>query len=59
MDALHRSLTQSAQIAGAAIVVEAIDERAAQFYRHFGFTPFPSRADRLFILTKTVKALFP
>jgi GNAT superfamily N-acetyltransferase len=59
MDALHRSLAQSAQIAAAAIVVEAIDDRAAQFYMHFGFTPFPSIAGRLFILTKTVKALFP
>jgi GNAT superfamily N-acetyltransferase len=59
MDALRRSLTQSVQIAAAAVVVEAIDERAAQFYRHFGFTPFPSITGRLFILTKTVKALFP
>jgi GNAT superfamily N-acetyltransferase len=59
MDALRRSLTQSVQIAAAAVVVEAIDERAAQFYRHFGFTPFSSSASRLFILTKTVGALFP
>src|ERR1700678_3680557 len=54
IDALHRCLTQSVQIAAAAVVVEAIDDRAAQFYRHFGFTPFPSSAGRLFILTKTV-----
>jgi GNAT superfamily N-acetyltransferase len=59
MDALHRSLTQSVQIAAAAVVVEAIDESATQFYRHFGFTPFPSSVDRLFILTKTIQALFP
>jgi GNAT superfamily N-acetyltransferase len=58
MDALHRCLTRSVQIA-AAVVVEAIDDRAAQFYRRFGFTPFPSSADRLVVLTKTVKALFP
>jgi GNAT superfamily N-acetyltransferase len=59
MDALRRSLTQSVQIAAAAVVVEAIDERAAQFYRHFRFTPFSSSGSRLFILTKTVGALFP
>jgi GNAT superfamily N-acetyltransferase len=59
MDALHRCLTQSVPIAAAAVVVEAIDDRATQFYRHFGFTPFPSSTGRLFILTKTVKALFP
>jgi GNAT superfamily N-acetyltransferase len=59
MDALHRSLTQSVQIAAAAVVVEAIDERATQFYRHFGFTPFPASEGRLFILTKTIQALLP
>jgi len=58
MDALRRSLAQSLQIAAGAVVVEAIDERAEQFYRHFGFTAFPSAHDRLFILMKTVKALF-
>src|SRR5580698_7184235 len=59
MDALHRSVAQSTQIAAAAIVVDAIDECAVQFYRHYGFTPFPSSTSRLFILTKTVRALFP
>jgi GNAT superfamily N-acetyltransferase len=59
MDVLRRSVAQSSRTASAAVVVEAIDERAAQFYRHFGFTPFPSITGRLFILTKTVKALFP
>jgi GNAT superfamily N-acetyltransferase len=58
MDALRRSLAQSIQIAAAAVVVEAIDDAAAQFYRHFGFTQFPSSSGRLFILTKTIKTLF-
>jgi len=58
MDALHRSLMQSVQIAAAAVVVEAIDDRAARFYQHFGFIPFPSSAGRLFIMMKTVKRLF-
>src|SRR5712672_467752 len=46
MDALHRSLEQSVQIAAAAVVVEAIDERAARFYQHFGFIPFPAITGR-------------
>lgn len=58
MDALHRSLVQSVQIAAAAVVVEAIDERAARFYQHFGFIPFPTITSRLFILMKTVRELF-
>jgi GNAT superfamily N-acetyltransferase len=58
MDALHRSLEQSVQIAAAAVVVEAIDERAARFYQHFGFIPFPAITGRLFIMMKTVKQLF-
>src|ERR1700674_2978467 len=58
MDALHRSLVQPLQIAAAAVVVEAIDERAARFYQHFGFIPFPTINGRLFIMMKTVKQLF-
>ena len=58
LDALHCSLAQSVQIAAAAVVVEAIDERAARFYQHFGFIPFPTINGRLFIMMKTVKQLF-
>jgi GNAT superfamily N-acetyltransferase len=58
MDALHRSLAQSVQIAAAAVVVEAVDERAARFYQHFGFIPLPTITGRLFIMMKTVKQLF-
>jgi GNAT superfamily N-acetyltransferase len=58
MDALHRSMVQSVQIAAAAVVVDAIDERAARFYRHFGFLAFPAIAARLFVPMKTVKELF-
>ena len=58
IDALHRSRAQSGQIAAVAVVVEAIDERAERFYRHFGFLPFPTSTGRLFILMKTVKQLF-
>jgi hypothetical protein len=31
-----------------AIVVDATDEKAAVFYRNFGFVPFPNRPLRLF-----------
>jgi GNAT superfamily N-acetyltransferase len=58
LDALYRSLVHSAEIAAAAIVVDAIDEGAARFYEHFGFLPFPSIAGRLFLPMKNVAALF-
>jgi hypothetical protein len=32
-----------------AIVVEATDEKAAAFYRDFGFAPFPTRPLRLYM----------
>ena len=58
MDALHRSLVQSAEIAAAAVIVDAIDAGAAKFYQHFGFVPFPSIAGRLFLPMKAVSGLF-
>lgn len=58
MDALYRSLVQSAEIAAAAVVVDAMDEEAWRFYRHFNFIPFPERRDRLLLAMRTVEALF-
>src|SRR5437660_9005663 len=53
LDALHRAVVKSSEIAAAAVVVDAIDARAAQFYQHFGFVPFPSIAGCLFLSMKT------
>ncbi len=58
VDALLRACTQSSQIAAAAVVVDAIDEQAARFYRNFGFTQFPDMPTRLFLPMKTVTELF-
>ncbi len=58
VDALQRAYRQSSQIAAAAVVVDAIDEQASRFYRHFGFTPFPDKPGRLFIPMKTIVELF-
>ena len=57
VDALHRAFTQSAQIAATAVVVDAIDERAVGFYRHFGFMDFPDKPGRLFLPMKTIRDL--
>lgn len=58
LDALHRSLTQSSQIAAVAIVVDAVDANAVRFYKHFNFMPFPDQPNRLFLPMQTVAALF-
>lgn len=58
MDALRRALSQSTGIAAAAVVVDAIDEGAAKFYRHFGFVAFPSIAGHLFLPMKMIVSLF-
>ena len=39
LDALQRVLRASDQLAVRAVTVDALDDRAASFYRHFGFEP--------------------
>ncbi len=48
-DAMRRVLGAARTLAVFAIVVEAKNEKAAAFYRDFGFMPFPNRPLRLFI----------
>jgi len=48
-DAIHRVIGASRSLAVFAIVVEAINENAAAFYRDFGFEAFPSSPLRLFM----------
>src|SRR6266567_1634859 len=48
-DAVRRVIGAACSLAVFAIVVEAMDEKAAAFYRDFGFVPFPSRPLRLFM----------
>ena len=48
-DAIRRVIGAARSLAVFAIVVEATDEKAAVFYRDFGFTPFPNRLLRLFM----------
>lgn len=58
IDAHKRALKQSPQIAAAAAVVDAIDEKAAGFYQHFGFMDFPNKPGRFFLPMKTIANLF-
>jgi ribosomal protein S18 acetylase RimI-like enzyme len=57
-DAIRRILGAGRSIAVFAIVVDAKDERAVDFYKGFGFLPFPFRPRRLFLPTATAAAAF-
>lgn len=58
IDALRRSLQAAAGIAAMAVVVDAKDDAAAAFYRHFSFLPLQQQPRRLFLPMKAVADLF-
>ena len=58
IDALRRSLEGAQQIAAMAVIVEAKDERAERFYRHFDFLPFQQTPLRLFLPMAQAAKLF-
>jgi ribosomal protein S18 acetylase RimI-like enzyme len=58
MDAFRRSLTLSKQIASAAVIVDAKDDRAMSFYRKYGFLELSRIPGRLFLPMATVEQLF-
>lgn len=58
MDALRRSLEAAANIAAMAILVDAKDEAAEAFYRHFSFVPLQQRPRRLFLPMQSIAELF-
>jgi ribosomal protein S18 acetylase RimI-like enzyme len=55
-DAIQRILNAGLSLAVFAIVVDAKDDRAAAFYKAFGFQEFPLQSNRLFLLTSTAAA---
>jgi predicted GNAT family N-acyltransferase len=59
MDALHRAYRQAGQIGAIAVVVDALDDDARQFYLHFGFLALLERTDRLYLPRRSIASLFP
>ena len=57
LDALRRSLAHADQIAAMAVVVDAKDESAAAFYRHYGFIPMQTQPSRLFVPMRSIAQL--
>ena len=57
IDAFRRIVQAGGDIASYAVVVDAKDENAAEFYRKYGFIGFPTIANRLFLPIDTIKKL--
>ena len=58
MDALRRSLEAATDIAAMAVIVDAKDDAAEAFWRHFDFLPLQQQPRRLFVPMKVIAALF-
>lgn len=54
--ALTRAAAAARDLGGRYVIVDAIDDSAASFYRHHGFEPIPGRPDRLVLPTKSLEA---
>ena len=58
-DACHKVVQASKVLAVAALVVDAKDAAAAEFYQHFGFLPLAGRPDRLLLPWTVLRKLAP
>lgn len=56
-DALQRIAEASQVMAVYAVVVDALNNQAADFYRQFGFIPLPSQPRKLFLPMDSIAAL--
>lgn len=55
MDALYRGLGAAEAVAAPFFMVDAISDRAAGFYRHFGFKPAPENPLKLFLRVADIR----
>lgn len=58
-EALRKAVTAGEAAAARLVVVDAIDDHAAAFYRHHGFIPAPEHDLRLYRRTKDIRASLP
>jgi GNAT superfamily N-acetyltransferase len=57
IDAIHRTLSVSDQIAIYAMIVDAVNDNARSFYEKYGFTCLNDSSKRLFLPLKSFKCL--
>ena len=58
LDALKRCFANISEIGSLAVVVEAENDKAIQFYQSYGFLPFPDHGGKLFLPMQTIRAMF-
>jgi ribosomal protein S18 acetylase RimI-like enzyme len=58
LDAFKRVLANTQEVGATALVVDAKDQRAREFYLRHDFIPLPSQPNRLFYTVKTMEKLF-
>jgi len=56
LDALSRSLEAAESIGACAVLVHAMDDEAAMFYKKYGFEPSPLDPRQLLLLMKDLRA---
>ena len=57
VDALKKALSASRQVASLAVIVEALDESALNFYLKYGFQQFRQEPMKLYLPMKSVEGL--
>jgi hypothetical protein len=57
VDALKKALNASAQVASLAVIAEALDEVALNFYIKYGFGQFRQHPMKLYLPMKSVEEL--
>lgn len=57
LDALTQSYNNSTQIGSWAVIVDAINQKAEEFYKKYEFIQFPDTPNRLFLPMSTIEKL--
>ncbi len=57
IDALKKALEATASVASLAVIAEAVDETAANFYRKYGFQEFQRNPNKLYLPMKSIYEL--
>ncbi|MEA5509488.1 GNAT family N-acetyltransferase [Crocosphaera sp. UHCC 0190] len=57
LDALKKSLDVSKQVASLAVIAEALDEQALNFYKKYGFQQFKQNPIKLYFPMKSIEEL--
>ena len=59
VNALKRAFQSSEHVASWAVIVDAKDQEAIEFYQPYGFIQFPNKPNRMFLPMKTIRTMFP